>query len=304
MWCLPSSFGSIGLTAREEMSFEEFQGGRNGGGMEWVKQFWIPVSVWCLPSSFSSIGLMVWEEMLFEEFQDARHGGHLGYQNGTIFTILNVCVTVMPPIKFWLNPTYDLGGDVVWRTSRWPPWRPSWISERTILSILNLCVTVMPPIVLAQSDLRFGRRCRLKISRWRSSWISKRNDFSNSESLCHCDTSHQVLAQSDFRFRRRCHLKNFKINRTILAILNLCVTVMPIKFWLNPTYGLGGDVVWRISWRPSWISERNHFSKFESLSHCDASNQVSAQSDLWFGRKCRLKNFKMAAILDIGTERF
>ena len=51
--------------------------------------------------------------MLFEEFQDARHGGHLGYQNGTIFTILNVCVTVMPPIKFWLNPSYDLGGDVV-----------------------------------------------------------------------------------------------------------------------------------------------------------------------------------------------
>ena len=31
--------------------------------------------------------------------------------------------------------------------------------------------------------------------------------------------------------------------RTILAILNLCVTVMfPIKFWLNPIYDLG-DVV-------------------------------------------------------------
>ena len=134
--------------------------------------------------------------MSFEELQDGHRYGHLGYQN------------------------------------------------RTILAILNLCVTVMPPIVLAQSDLRFGRRCRLKISRWRPSWISERNDFSNSESLCHCDTSHQVLAQSDFRFRRRCHLKNFKINRTILAILNLCVTVMPpIKFWLNPTYGLGGDVV-------------------------------------------------------------
>ena len=57
---------------------------------------------------------MVWEEMWFEEFQE---GGHLGYQNRTILAILNLCVTVMPPIKFWLNPTYDLG-DV-----------PSWISE-------------------------------------------------------------------------------------------------------------------------------------------------------------------------------
>ena len=56
---------------------------------------------------------MVWEEMLFEKFQDGRHGGHLEYRNGTIVAILNVCVTVMPPIKFQLNRTYGLGGDVV-----------------------------------------------------------------------------------------------------------------------------------------------------------------------------------------------
>ena len=34
--------------------------------------------------------------MLFEEF---------GYWNGTILAILNLCVTVMPPIKFQLNQT-------------------------------------------------------------------------------------------------------------------------------------------------------------------------------------------------------
>ena len=56
---------------------------------------------------------MVWEEMVFEEFQDGRHGGHLGYRNGTILAILNLCLTVMPPIKFQLNRTYGLGGDVV-----------------------------------------------------------------------------------------------------------------------------------------------------------------------------------------------
>ena len=50
--------------------------------------------------------------MWFEEFQDGRHGGHLGYRNGTILAILNRCVTVMPPIKFWLNLTYGLGGDL------------------------------------------------------------------------------------------------------------------------------------------------------------------------------------------------
>ena len=61
------------------------------------------------------------------------------------------------------------------------------------------------------------------------------------------------------------------------------------------------------TWRPSRISEQNHFSNSESLCHCDASNQVSTQSDLRFWRRCRLRNFKtttMVAILDIGTERF
>ena len=77
----------------------------------------------------------------------------------------------------------------------------------------------------------------------------ERNNFSNSESLCHCDASHQVSAQADFRFGRCC-LKNFKMashlgyrNGTILAILNLHVATMPPnKFQLNPTYGSGGDV--------------------------------------------------------------
>ena len=58
---------------------------------------------------------MVLEEISFEKFQDGRHGGHLGYRNGTILAILNLCVT------------YDTSHQV-----------------------------------LAQSNLRFGRRCCLK----------------------------------------------------------------------------------------------------------------------------------------------
>ena len=53
--------------------------------------------------------------MSFEEFQDGRHDGHLGYRNGTILAILNLYVAPVPPIKFRLNPTYSLGGDVVLR---------------------------------------------------------------------------------------------------------------------------------------------------------------------------------------------
>ena len=85
----------------------------------------------------------------------------------------------------------------------------------------------------------------------------------------------------------------------------------PIKFQLNLTYGLGGDVGRRCHlknfkmaawWWPYWISEWNDFSNSKSLCHTYASHQVPAQSDLWFGRRCHLKNFKMAtvvAILDI-----
>ena len=47
--------------------------------------------------------------MSFKEFQDGPRGSHLGYRNGTILAILNLCVSVMLPIKFWLNPTYGFG---------------------------------------------------------------------------------------------------------------------------------------------------------------------------------------------------
>ena len=60
-------------------------------------------------------------------------------------------------------------------------------------------------------------------------------------------------------------------------------------------------------WRPSWILELNDFSNSESLFHPDASHQVSAQSDLLFGRRCGLKNFKVAAmavILDLEKNNF
>ena len=130
-----------------------------------------------------------------------------GYQNWMILAILNLYVTPMPPIKFRLNLTYGLGGDV-WRISRWP----SWISERNVLAILNFYVTVMPPI-----KFRLNPTCGLvgdvvwRISRWRhNGHLGYRNGM-------------------------------------ILAILNLHVATMPpTKFRLNPAFGSGMSKMWNL----------------------------------------------------------
>ena len=233
----------------------------------------------CLPPSLSSIRLTVWEQMSFQDFQDGHHGGHLGYRNGKNLAILNLQVTEMPPTKFRFNPTSRSGAEVVWRFSRWLSWWPSWISER--------------------------------------------NDFSHSESLC-CSDARLPSSFSSNRLRvwEEMSFEDFQDgqhgghvayqNGMILAILNLHVAPMPsTKFGLDLTWGLGADVVSRFSrWpprRPSWLAEQNDFSNSDSLCFSNASQQVSAQSNLRFGRRCRLKTFKMsamAALLDIGMKRF
>ena len=75
---------------------------------------------------------------------------------------------------------------------------------------------------------------------WWPSWISEQNDFSNSESLCCPNTSHQVWAQSNLAFRNRYHLKNSKmapmaiVTEQFIAIVNLLVlSMLPINLQLN-----------------------------------------------------------------------
>ena len=89
----------------------------------------------------------------------------------------------------------------------------------------------------------------------------------------------------------------------VLAILNLYVVLM-----LPSSFGSIQLTVWEemsfknfkmAAMAVSWISEQNNFNNSESLCRSYACHQVSDQSDLWFGRRCRLKNFKMAATLDI-----
>ena len=87
------------------------------------------------------------------------HGGHLGYQirlplaihNLMLFEEFQDCNSEAlcrfdASHQVPAQSTYGLGGDVVWRISRWPPWQPSWILNEMILAILILCVTVMHPI--------------------------------------------------------------------------------------------------------------------------------------------------------------
>ena len=165
------------------------------------------MSLRCLPTSLGSIRNTVWEEMSFEEFQDGPHGSHLGCWNGTNLAVPNLHVSLMPPNKFQLNPTYRSRADVVSRFSSWPPWRPSWILEQNQFSISKSpCHPNVSHHVCTQSDLPFVSRHGLKIFKIRGGHLG-------------------------YRYGK-------------IAILNFYVAPMPpIKFQHNPTDSLGGDVV-------------------------------------------------------------
>ena len=56
----------------------------------------------------------------------------------------------------------------------------------------------------------------------------------------------------------------------------------------------GAEPLW-----PSWIFDRHNFSLFRSRSNPVAKEQVLAQSDLRFEKRCRKLIFKMAAVVAI-----
>ena len=185
------------------MWFEEFQDGRCGGYLdirtERFKQSWISKSLRCLPSSFNSIQFTVWKKMLFEEFQDGHRGSHLGYRTGRILAIPNFYVPPILPIKFQLNPTYTLGGLLFKEFQAILDIGTQWF-----INSKSLCHSNAFYQVLTQSNLLFWKRCHLKIFKmatvwplWQPPWILERNEFSNSESQCSHNASHQNSAQSD-----------------------------------------------------------------------------------------------------------
>ena len=80
-----------------------------------------------------------------------------------------------------------------------PLW-PSWLSDEIAFSSSESDVVWSFKIVSMAAILDIGTE-----------------RFSNSESPCHHDASHQVSAQPDLLFEKRCSLKNFKM----VAILEI-----------------------------------------------------------------------------------
>ena len=64
-----------------------------------------------------------------------------GFQIGTILANLDLQVTPMLPTRFQVNWHFSSGEEAKNRFSRWPPWRPSWISDRNDFSYFCLQVT-------------------------------------------------------------------------------------------------------------------------------------------------------------------
>ena len=79
----------------------------------------------------------------------------------------------------------------------------------------------------------------------------------------------------------------------------LCSMKPSIKFLIKRIYGLEEDNVWRI---PKWLFSacQSSICKWHDLSYFwvsmlpEAFHQVSAQEDIWFRKRCWLKNSKMA----------
>ena len=218
------------------------------------------MSLKCLPPSFGSIWLTILEQMRFEYFQDGHLWGHLRwYATRTISEILNLYVALMPPIKFgqselrfrrrYRSKNFKMAVVVVSLD----------VGIEKISSSESPCLPNASHLVSALSDLPFESRCHFKIFKLATMAAIldlKRNKFSISKSPCHPNASYHVWAQSDLPFGSRPDLKilrwplwrpSWKLEQNDFSNSeSLFVPMPPIKFQLNPTYGFGGDVVWRI----------------------------------------------------------
>ena len=68
------------------------------------------------------------------DFQDGGHDRHLGILITMVLAIFDLQVTLMLPTKFQVKWPFDSGEEAKNRFSRWPPWQPSWISDRNNFS--------------------------------------------------------------------------------------------------------------------------------------------------------------------------
>ena len=143
--------------------------------------------------------------MSLEAFQDGGNSSHLGYCNGTILAILNLCYSnashqVSAQSNLWFLRCRLKNFKMATLDIKWS----------NFCNSESLCYFYASHQVPAQSDLWFERKCPFKNFKMATVvailayWISEQNDLINSESPCSHNASHQVLAQSDLQFWRRC----------------------------------------------------------------------------------------------------
>ena len=148
--------------------------------------------------------------------------------------------------KFQVKWRFGSGEEAKNRFSRWPPWRPSWISDRNDLKHFDLQVT---PMLLSKFQVNW-LLCSGDEAKNRFSRISDWKEFSYfdlqvTQMLPTKFQSVGVLVQEkkrkiDFQDGRHSGHLRFPIRR-ILAVFDLQVTLMlPTKFRVNWPRGVGG----------------------------------------------------------------
>ena len=84
----------------------------------------------------------------------------------------------MLPTMFGVNWLLGLGEEAKNRFSRWPPWRPLWISDQHVLAIFDLQGTPMLSSKFGVNWPFGSEEGKNRFSRWRPAWISDRHNFS------------------------------------------------------------------------------------------------------------------------------
>ena len=142
----------------------------------------------------------------------------------------------MPSTKFPLHPTYCSGADNNWRLSRWPPWQSTWIRfwwrclKREKLQT-DIRMRDGPWSIDHSISSRWSNNRRSSKMLLRQPSRIVKNVFSNSESPCYPNASHQVLSQSDLPLGSRWGLKIFK-----MATLGAISDIGPEQFqqsWIS-----------------------------------------------------------------------
>ena len=124
-------------------------------------------------------------------FQDGRHGGHLGFPIQTILTIFDLQIAPILPTKFRVSWPFGSGEE--------EQIRPKYgghpgFGIGMILAVFDLQVAlILQTKFLVNGPFGSGEEAQNRLSSWRPSWISNRNDFSYFWSTGHLDASY--LAQ-------------------------------------------------------------------------------------------------------------